>query len=654
MPLIDETTLDLPQEPALSGRKPRWLTTLVLVSLVLIIFLGVSAAFLYLKLYLPGKAFLGSIQKFEESARLTQQFTKSQDLKGLSDHLTKLQTELATLEVDYQNKFSWIKGVPYAKDYYLDGENAFIAAKHLFTAGFTTIDTIAPYADLVGLKGFTPGAPGDKTAQDRINFLVTTIDKLLPKLNDVGSELSAAQVAISTIDPSRYPEKYNNQPIREKITEGKDLLIQASQLVNEARPVLESIPYLLGVDKPRKYLVLFQNDAELRPTGGFLTGYAIVGVAKGKITVVQSDDIYGLDAKFPKRIVAPDPIKKYHPLVPYWYLRDQNLSPDFKVSMDTFYPNYKLTKSPEVDGILAVDTQLLVKLLQVTGKIGVPGYGNFSSETDVRCNCPNVFYQLQVLAGAEEPVVWDTVSGKIVKAPANYGNRKQFLGPVMYSILANVISQPKSKLPQLFRVALSAIDSKDLLAYFPGEKIQSAMESFNLAGRVGETDGDYLMVVDTNFSGGKTNIWVKYSADQKIEVSADGEVTKTLTLNYSNPEDSTVKIETGRNLNGLFRDWLRIYVPKGSELIEASGFETGQLTSEDLGKTVFEGFFTLAPANNRIIKLKYKLPLKLKSPYKLLIQKQPGAKEFIYNTTINSKKQPEQFLSKDLQLSLSY
>lgn len=622
--------------------------------MLVFLLLGSGAVFLYFRLFVPGKAFLVSLQKLEQSAKDTQKFVDSQDLKGLREHLASLKDQLSDREKDYQKQFFWLKGFPYAKNYYSDGQNAFVAASHLFTAGFTAIDAVAPYADLVGLKGFTPGAPGDKTAQDRINFLVSTIDKLLPELNKVGRELADAQQAVAQIDPGRYPEKYKGIEVRRKISDGKEGLVKASELVNEARPVLESIPYLLGVDKSRKYLMIFQNDAELRPTGGFMTGYAVVNVSKGKISVEQSSDIYKLDEKFPKRIPAPEPIKKYHPLVPYWYLRDQNLSPDFKVSMETFYPNYKLTKSPEVDGIIAVDTKLVVKLLEVTGKIGVPGYGNFSSDIDTRCNCPNVFYQLQILAGSEEPVVWDSVSGKIVKAPANYANRKQFLGPVMYSILANVVSQPKSKLPTLFQAGLSAIEAKDLLVYFPDPKIQSAMESFNLAGRISETDSDYLMVVDTNFSGGKTNIWVKYAAEQKIEIGGDGGVTATLTLNYSNPEDSVVKIETGRSLNGLFRDWLRVYVPKGSELIEASGFETGQKTSEDLGKTVFEGFFTLAPANNRIIKIKYKLPMKLKSPYKLLVQKQPGAKDFAYKMVINGKKVPEFFLSKDTQLSLDY
>ena len=318
--------------------------------------------------------------------------------------------------------------------------------------------------------------------------------------------------------------------------------------------------------------------------------------------------------------------------------------------------NYKLTGSPKVDGVIAVTTKVLVDLLKVTGKIGVPGFGNFYADVDPKCNCPSAFYELQLLAGSEEPVVWDSVSGKIVKAPANYGNRKSFLGPVMYSVLANVMAQPKSKFPELFNTILSSISEKQVMMYFYDEKIQDAVEAFNMAGRVNESleNEDYLMVVDTNFSGGKTNIWVRYEASQNIEVSSDGSVIKTLTLNYTNPQEGSVKIESGRRLNGLFRDWLRIYVPKGSQLIESRGFETGETTGEDLGKTVFEGFFTLAPLNVKSIMLKYKLPFKVLSPYKILVQKQGGAKDFIYKTKINGKNQQEFILNADLKHAFVY
>jgi len=253
-------------------------------------------------------------------------------------------------------------------------------------------------------------------------------------------------------------------------------------------------------------------------------------------------------------------------------------------------------------------------------------------------------------------VVWDSGTGKIIYSPQNYGARKNFIGPLTYSIMANVYAQPKSKMGNLFSAAMGMIQSKHILFYFTDPKIQAASETFNLAGRVQQTDAnkDYLMVVDTNFAGAKTNAWVSYAADQKIEVASDGTVTKTLTLNYKNPQQYFQDAQTGLKLNGLFRDWLRVYVPLGSTLIEAKGFETGQTTSTDLNKTVFEGFFSLAPLNNKIISLKYKLPFKIKSQYPMLIQKQGGSKDFSYKVSINGKAQPEFFLSSDKDVLLSF
>ncbi|MBI5358630.1 DUF4012 domain-containing protein [Candidatus Amesbacteria bacterium] len=621
------------------------------IAVVLLVFAGI----VYSMVQGSIRAITVRVNNLQKIGGAASEVTKSQNLKAFKELATKVQAEVTGIDLELK-KLVWTKNIPVAGNYYKDGEAGIAAANAVIDAGIIAIDGITPYADVIGLKGLATTGDGAKTAADRISFIVETLDKLKPQLTQIGEKLAIAKSNIDKIDPTRYPLEYKGIQIRSQISTGINLLDQASALVNDAKPMLEAAPYLLGKDKPRKYLLLFQNEAELRPTGGFLTGYAVIEVNKGKITTVQSDDIYKLDEKFPKRIPAPDPIRKYHPNVPYWYLRDQNLSPDFRSSMDTFMKNYALTDSPKVDGVIAVTTKVLVDLLKVTGKIGVPGFGNFSAEDDPRCNCPSAFYELQLLAGSEEPVVWDSVSGKIVKAPVNYGNRKMFLGPVMYSVLANVMAQPKSKFPELFNAILSTISEKQAMMYFYDEKTQMAVEAFNMAGRVRKIpeNEDYLMVVDTNFSGGKTNIWIRYEASQNIEVSPDGTVTKTLTLNYTNPQEGSVKIESGRRLNGLFRDWVRVYVPKGSELIESKGFETGEASGEDLGKTVFEGFFTLAPLNVKSITLKYKLPFKIKSPYKILVQKQGGAKDFIYKTKINGKNLPEFILNKDTENAFVY
>lgn len=642
---------NLVETPPKKMRKIRIGKKTLLTILIVIVVLG---AFGYFAVLRPVQTIMARVQTLRVSAEAVSAAAKSQDLGQIKEHTTKVKSDLAEVRSAYQ-VLGWARFIPFVSNYYLDGQRGFVAADAMIEAGEIGVDAITPYADFIGLKGLATTGDGAKTAQDRITFIVETLDKIKPQLSQIGEKLEVARVEVDKIDPSRYPESFRGIALRSQMIEGIAMLDRVSSLVNDAKPLLESAPYMLGKDKPIRYLVIFQNDAELRPTGGFMTGYAVIEVNKGKISTIESDDIYKLDERFPKRIAAPDPIKKYHPNVPYWYLRDQNLSPDFKASMDVFFPNYELTKSPEVEGIIAVDTQMLVDLMKVTGPIGVPGYGNFSPENDPRCDCPNVFYELQLLAGSEEPVIWDSVSGKIIKAPANYGNRKGFLGPVMYSILSNVMAQPKSKFPLLFNTAISAIDGKHIQLYYTDVEVQKAVESFNMAGRVRDVpEQDYLLVVDTNFSGGKTNIWVKHKVDQVIDVASDGTVTKTVTLTYNNPQGESVQTEGGRKLNGLFRDWLRVYVPKGSELIEAKGFETGQAVGEDLGKTVFEGFFTLAPLNTKTITFKYKLPFKMKSPYKMLIQKQGGTKDFVYNAKINGRAQPELILKSDKELILSY
>lgn len=641
--------LDEPLVEPVSQLKSKFPKTLASVLLAILVVLVVLVGIGYVSVYLPAMGVYKQVQILKADGQQLAEVAKGQDLNQIKAQVDVIDKQLGVVNQQYKT-LSWLGFVPYFGNFVHDGQHGLTAAGYIMQAGKLGIDGIAPYADVIGLKGLATTGDGAKTAQDRINFVINTVDKLSPQLDGIGAQLAKARAEVDQINVNHYPETFKGVAVRSQLASAIALLDQAESLVTDAKPLLESAPFMLGNDKPRKYLFLFQNDAELRPTGGFLTAYAIVEVNKGKLNIVESNDIYLLDQKFPKKIDAPDPIKKYLPNVPYWYLRDQNLSPDFKVSMDTFYPNYLLTKSAAVDGIVAMDTQVLVSLLKVTGQIGVPGFGKYSADIDPRCNCPQVFYELEKFADQEGPVVWSPTTGQIVFAPRNYGARKSFIGPMSQSLMSNVFAQPKSRIPDLFNNIIALINGRHIQLYFNDPKIQTAVESFNLAGRMRTTDQDFLMVVDTNFAGAKTNAWVTYDSDQKIEVSGDGTVTKTLTLTYKNPQQYFKESGTNLTLNGKFRDWLRVYVPQGSKLISADGFETGQTVSDDLGKTVLEGFFTLTPQNTKRITLKYTLPMKIKGAYKLLIQKQGGSKDFPYTISVNGAKQPEVILNSDKEL----
>lgn len=380
-----------------------------------------------------------------------------------------------------------------------------------------------------------------------------------------------------------------------------------------------------------------------------MTAYSIMKVSGGKIEPVISSDIYTLDAAYKPTLPAPDPIVKYikgpYVLSKNLRLRDMNWSPDFSVSMKQFLSEAQSVGIKNVDGVIAVDTQVLVNLLDAIGQIGVPGFGNFSTKPDPQCNCPQVIHELEAFADVEGPIVWDPNTGKIVYRPPHSDNRKKIIGPLMNSILANAMGQPKDKLPALFEAGFKSLTEKHVLFYLDDPKAQAGVEAFGIAGRIKDYSGDYLHINDSNLGGRKSNLYITTEVEQNIKVAGDGTVEKTLTITYKNP------VKQDGWLNSVLPDWVRVYVPKGSQLIAAEGLEDKAEPYEDLGKTVFAGFFQLRPEGVSKITFKYRLPFKAKKNYNFLIQKQPGVDKPLYMIKMPGNSQ-EFFLTTDKELRL--
>jgi hypothetical protein len=146
---------------------------------------------------------------------------------------------------------------------------------------------------------------------------------------------------LGAIDEKKYPEEFRGAKIRNLILQAKTYTSGAVTAITQAKPIIQVLPDVAGGKTRKKYLVLFQNSGELRPTGGFMTGYAILNVDKGKVEAEASGDIYDLDAKFKNKPPIPDILRKFLTTETRFNLRDMNISPDFKVSMDVFYQNYQ-------------------------------------------------------------------------------------------------------------------------------------------------------------------------------------------------------------------------------------------------------------------------------------------------------------------------
>ncbi len=536
------------------------------------------------------------------------------------------------------NFLFWANFIPFVGSYYSDAKKFSSAGVQELAAMETILVSIEPYKDELGFNN-QPHA-----GQDRISQAIKVLDRSLPYLDKVKPNFEKASKLVEGIDTDKYPQELRGVKVRRLMQTAKNFIVGAHAAVTTAKPALEIAPQALGQPNAKTYLLLFQNDKEIRPTGGFLTAFAFLKIDNGQVSATTSDDIYRLD----ERLLAtcqskicplspPAPIVKYLPEVSgkprtAWSMRDSNISPDVPTAAQEFERMFQLLgQGLPFDGIIYIDSQVVEEMIEVTGPIEVFGT-TYSAQTDKRCNCPNVIYELESYAEI---------------AAKGTQDRKAVLGVLMQQILARAIGSDVEKLPMLLETITRLANHKHVMFYMHDLAAEKALSQLNWTGEIRQYSGDYLHINDSNFAGGKSNLYVNQDVLQEINVLKDGTVKKKITIEYKNPQPFNTW------LNGINRDYVRFYVPKGSKLISSKGSEDPVNTIEDLDKTVFEAFITVRPQNSRKLEIEYTVPYNPNGEYSLLIQKQPGAKDFSYRIKISGRQVADFKLDMDREFKFS-
>lgn len=640
MPVTTPTTspnysspLDMKKNSQKTSKVLRVIISVLSVLLILVTIAGTAGFFLF---YVPGKKLYSQATALKDDAKLLQDAVSQKDLKNTQVQIDNLKSKIKLLDVSL-SRFGYLSVVPKAKDYYADAQRLISVSLEGLDTGTVLIQTIEPYQDFLGLKGTATSSA--KTTEDRITFLTNSIEGLVPHLDTIDKKISNITSTLEEIDISRYPSEYQGIAIHDKFNQLTSTLEQVQKYLDNGKPILSKTSWLLGKDKPRNYLVIFQNEGELRPSGGFWTAYATMKMDKGKVVPGPASNIYDLDDKLQSVVPAPRIIKSYHINVPYLNLRDSNLSPDFpvdaKIFLDTYYKT--MGKKDSFDAVIALDTNVLVDLVTVLGKLDTR-VGTFTTEPDKRCDgCPKIIYDLEWISGR----------------PRNYieKNRKDFLAPVMQALLSNALGSEKTKIPLLGQAFFNNVNQKHILFYFIDEELQKSAALINITGSISPVGAntDYFHLNDANFASAKSNIFIRQKIKHEITVTGE-KVEHKVTTTYTNPSaGSNCNLEKGDLcLNApKYRDLFRFYVPQGSELIKMTGSEVEPLVYEELGKTVFEGFYgdkyPLYAKSSSKTSVNYKSSVKMSSNYSLVLQKQPGTKPIDYEVWVNGK-QKESFV----------
>jgi hypothetical protein len=449
----------------------------------------------------------------------------------------------------------------------------------------------------------------------------------------------------------------------------------------------DKLKEVLGLSRDKRYLLVFQNNAEMRASGGFLGSYALVDLRAGKIRnlEVPGGGSYDTEAGMRNfRVVAPEPLWLVNPL---WHFWDANWWPDWPTTAKNLMWFYEHSDGPSVDGVIGLTPTVVEGLLEITGPIDLSQeYGlvidadNFWTTVQTVVEQKNLVQtNPEAVAGLRATSAPVTVSLPLQQGLAvNSDNKpKKIIGDLMAKILETLPAKlSKDNLLKIIMLFEKNMSEKQILFYFTDPDLQAEMVDRNFAGEMRTADRDYLMVVNTNIAGQKSDRLMEESISHDSQIAADGSIINTVTITRTHAGVKNEALTGVRNV-----DWLRVYVPGGSELLSASGFiapdaeyfdeqpepswtrsplldneraakidpisQTKIYAEQD--KTVFANWVMVDPGETAVITLKYRLPFNFLEtprddswlarvnrwlnsaqadlvPYSLLVQKQPGAK----------------------------
>ncbi len=364
--------------------------------------------------------------------------------------------------------------------------------------------------------------------------------------------------------------------------------------LHEIGKVLPLAPALLGIGTPANYFVEVLDSTELRPGGGFIGNYGTVTLSGGLLTDAHITDTDLLDHPFASSGMGtpfPPQYSWFDIARGNWGVRDSNLDADFPTVAQAAEANYiRESGDVQLQGVVAITPAFMQNVLAITGPIVVPAY----RETVNAQNLISLIHYHQLGAGIEG-------SDNVPSPDGHSSLRKHFIALLAEQVLARVSKVAPSHAPQLLQLLANAIQTKDLQIYFNDPVVEAQLHHTHLDASIQVVPGDDLFVVDANIGANKANGFINSTLTDAITIDASGSASHHAVLRYAWAQPGRVYGPS------LYRDYVRVYVPRGSMLQTQDGWQQ-QGTSDAFGHEVWAGFFTLQYGETRTITLDWRVP----------------------------------------------
>ncbi|MFH0805942.1 MAG: DUF4012 domain-containing protein, partial [Patescibacteria group bacterium] len=276
------------------------------------------------------------------------------------------------------------------------------------------------------------------------------------------------------------------------------------------------VPELAGFNGEKNYLLLFQNNLELRPSGGYLGAFGIIKVENAKIKSFEMHDTNMFDHFGTVQTEPPQPIKDYLK-VNNWQMRDGNWSPDFPTAAQQVEYFYHLQGGQEeFNGIIGINATVLLSLLNLTGPI-------YLADFDKTFKAKDALYQIEY-----------EVEQGYAQRGISYGQRKTALKILVKEILNKITEKDIQEQVELKDLLLKELKQKNIIIFLKNIEDQEIIANLNWAGKIDKFyPYDYLMINEANLSARKSNAFIKRSAEYQVDLTKDRpEVTLKIEYNH--------------------------------------------------------------------------------------------------------------------------
>lgn len=422
-----------------------------------------------------------------------------------------------------------------------------------------------------------------------LSTLLTDATVDVQTLETVSAALSQAQPVVEQASEAieALPQAHIGK-VRDAVDKVRGPITSAAETLRGLNEIAPMLPQMLGANGTRNYLLVAQNLAELRSTGGLPGSMGILTVDNGHISMGEFAGLQELTNTEGGHYGFTDEE------VAIWgcgrdrlgqYFGDTNLIPDFARDSQIWSEWWQDKKGTAVDGVIAIDPVLLQKLLALTGGIEVDGHSIDGSN-------------------AAKSLLNDTYN----EMPIDQTD--QFFSDVASQAFDHVMGSLGSiSLPDLAQTLGDAVGEQHLFAWMANTDEQALVEKAGAAGTLGNDSANPQLGVFISDDTYSKKSWF-FSTDTQVSdgtANADGtttyHVTTTLTNHLTADEaDNSASYITGYNLDR--RDntdmvmWIYLVAPAGGSISNVSQ-EGGDVALQDFTELPYNGL-SVTFANPRI------------------------------------------------------